>query len=228
VKLQVLHPGGGAAEAIDVDDAVFGIEPNTAVVHQALVAQLAARRAGTARVKTRGQVAGSTRKIRRQKGLGMSRQGGIRAPQHRGGGVVFGPQPRSYVQRLPKRMRRLAIRSVLSSRAQDARLIVLTGLGLDAPSTKGLRELLANIGVERSALLVLGAADRTALLSARNLAGTRALPADTLNVADVLAHQTLVMTVDAVRRAEALWGGERAAGRNAPAMAAVGAAEMGA
>jgi large subunit ribosomal protein L4 len=217
MKLQVQNPGGDAAEQIDVDDAVFGIEPNESVVHQALVAQLAARRAGTARTKTRGQVAGSTRKIRRQKGLGMARQGGIRAPQHRGGGIVFGPRPRSYAQRLPKRMRRLAIRSVLSSRARDERLIVLNDLGLDAPSTKGLREVLDAVGADASALLVLGAADRTAMLSARNLDGTRALPADTLNVADLLAHRSLVMTVDAVRRAEALWGGERAAGRNAPA-----------
>ncbi len=220
MKLQVIGPSGQPADSIDVDDAVFGIEPNEPVVHQALVAQLAARRAGTARTKTRGQVAGSTRKIRRQKGLGMARQGAIRAPQHRGGGIVFGPSPRSYVQRLPKRMRRLAIRSVLSSRARDERLVVLSDVGLDAPSTKGLRALLAAAGVEQSALLVLGGADRNALLSARNLDGTRALPADTLNVADMLAHRTLVMTVDAVRRAEALWGGERAAGRNAPAAAA--------
>lgn len=229
MKLQVVTAGGEPAEEIDVDDAVFGIEPNTAVVHQALLAQLAARRVGTARTKTRGEVRGSTKKIRRQKGLGMSRQGGIRAPQHRGGGIVFGPSPRSYVQRLPKRMRRLAIRSVLSSRAQDERLVVVSDLGLDAPSTKALRQMLANVGVEHSALLVIGEADRTAFLSARNLAGTRALPADTLNVADMLAHRTLVMTVDAVRRAEALWGGERAAGRNAPAPVAVGmSAEMGA
>ncbi|MEX2230380.1 MAG: 50S ribosomal protein L4 [Dehalococcoidia bacterium] len=221
MKLQVLDASGQPAEMIDVDDTVFGIEPNTAVVHQTLVAQLAARRAGTARTKTRGEVRGSTRKIRRQKGLGMSRQGGIRGPQHRGGGVVFGPRPRSYRQRLPKQMRRLAIRSVLSSRAQDERLIVVNALGLEQPSTKGLRALLAAVGVERTALLVLGTADRAALLSARNLAGTRALPADTLNVADMLAHQTLVMTVDAVRRAEALWGGERAGRRNGPALAPV-------
>jgi large subunit ribosomal protein L4 len=221
MKLQVVTSGGQAADPIDVDDAVFGVEPNAAVVHQALVAQLAARRAGTARVKTRGQVAGSTRKIRRQKGLGMSRQGAIRAPQHRGGGIVFGPQPRSYVQRLPKRMRRLAIRSVLSSRARDERLVVVSDLGLDAPSTQGLRRVLEAVGADASALVVVGAADRTTFLSARNLAGTRALPADTLNVADVLAHRTLVMTVDAVRRAEALWGGDRAAGRNAGAPAEV-------
>jgi large subunit ribosomal protein L4 len=228
VKLQVLDAAGNQAETIDVDDAVFGIEPNEAVVHQALVAQLAARRAGTAKTKSRGEVQGSSRKIRRQKGLGASRQGSIRAPQHRGGGTVFGPQPRSYVQRLPKRMRRLAIRSVLSSRARDQRLLVVDGLGVETPSTKAIRALLEGIGVERSALLVTGAPDRTALRSARNLPGTRVLPADTLNVADLLAHQTLVMTVEAVRRAEVIWGGERAAGRNLPALeATIGAGAGG-
>ncbi|MBM3140803.1 MAG: 50S ribosomal protein L4 [Candidatus Rokubacteria bacterium] len=223
MKLSVVDAAGKPAPEIEVDDAVFGIEPNAAVVHQALLAQLAARRAGTAKTRTRGEVVGSTRKIRRQKGLGMARQGAIRAPHHRGGGIVFGPKPRSYAQRLPKRMRRLAIRSVLSSRAQESRLVVVSDLGLEGPSTRALRDLLAAVGAERSALVVVGAADRTATLSARNLDGTRALPADTLNVADVLAHRTLVMTVEAVRRAEALWGGERAAGRNAGAPAAAGA-----
>src|SRR5690606_39109622 len=152
-------------------------------------------------------------KIRRQKGLGMARQGTIRAPHHAGGGTVFGPRPRSYAQRLPKRMRRLAIRSVLSSRAQEERLLVVQDLGLERPSTKTMRAFFEQIGANRSSLLVTGDADRTALLSVRNLDGADALPADILNVADMLAHHTLVLTVDAVRRIEALWGGERAAGR---------------
>lgn len=217
MKLDVRSAAGAPLEAIDVDDAVFALEPNTAVVHQALVAQLAARRAGSAHTKTRGQVQGSTRKTRRQKGLGTSRQGGIRSPLHRGGGVVFGPAPRSYVQRLPKRMRRLAIRSVLSSRAQEQRLVVVDRLGIDAPSAKAVTGMLAALGVERSALIVTGAADRNAHLSARNLDGARVLPADTLNVGDLLAHHTVLLTVDAVRRIEALWGGERAALRRAVA-----------
>jgi large subunit ribosomal protein L4 len=227
VKLTVTDPSGKKAPAIDADDAVFGIEPNTAVVHQTLLAQLAARRAGTASTKSRGEVAGSTRKIRRQKGLGMARQGSNRAPHRRGGGVVFGPKPRSYAQKLPKRMRRLAIRSVLSSRAQDERLRIVTGLGEaiegDSPSTKAVVELLAALGVERSALIVTGAADRTAYLSARNVAGADVLPADTLSVAELLAHHTLVLTVDAVRRCEELWGGERASGRPRPERVAVAA-----
>ena len=216
MKLQVLDAAGQAAETIDVDDAVFGLLPNDAVVHQTLLAQLAARRAGLANTRSRGEVAGSTKKTRRQKGLGMSRQGGLRSPTHRGGGIVFGPSTRDYTQRLPKRMRRLAIRSVLSSRAAEQRLLVVDQLGVSEPSTKAVVGLLKNLGVERSALIVTGAPDRTAHLSARNVDGARVLPADTLNVADLLSHHTVLLTVDAVRRIEALWGGERAAKRLAP------------
>ena len=225
MKLDVVDATGAAVDPIEVDDAVFDIEPNEAVVHQTLLAQLAARRAGTASTKTRSQVRGSTRKIRRQKGLGMARQGSNRSPLRRGGGVVFGPQPRSYAQRLPKRMRRLAIRSVLAARARDERLRVVSDLGLEQASTKAVVALLRQLGVERSALIVTGAPDRAAYVSARNVPGARVLPADTLNVADMLAHQSLVLTVDAVRRIEALWGGERAAGRRRtqPAPAAAGA-----
>ena len=146
MKLQVIDFAGQPTQEIEVDDAVFGIEPNGPVVHQTLLAQLAARRAGTHNTKTRGQVAGSTRKIRRQKGLGMARQGGIRAPQHRGGGIVFGPSSRDYTQKLPKRMRRLAIRSVLSSRAAEGRLKVIEGPAMSTPSTKSVTQLLEAIG----------------------------------------------------------------------------------
>ena len=220
MRLQVLDAAGQAAEAIDVDDAVFGVEPNEGVVHQTLLAQLAARRAGLANTRTRGEVRGSTKKVRRQKGLGMSRQGGIRSPLQRGGGVVFGPSTRDYTQRLPKRMRRLAIRSVLSSRVAEERLKVVSDLGLGVPSTKAVLAMLEATGAGSSALIVTGVADRMALKSARNVDGTRVVPADTLNVADMLAHKTLVLTVDAVRRIEALWGGERASGRPRTPLAA--------
>jgi large subunit ribosomal protein L4 len=213
MRLDVRDAAGKQLDPIDVDDAVFAIEPNEAVVHQTLLAQLAARRAGTASTKTRSQVRGSTRKIRRQKGLGMARMGANRSPLRRGGGVVFGPSPRSYAQRLPKRMRRLAIRSVLASRAQEERLHVVSDLGFDQPSTKAVISLLSNLDVERSTLIVTGAADRAAYLSARNVPGARVLPADTLNVADMLSHHAILLTVDAVRRIEELWGGERASGR---------------
>lgn len=213
MKLQVLDAAGQSVEEIDVDDAVFGIEPNEPVVHQTLLAQLAARRSGSANTKSRGEVRGSTRKLRRQKGLGMARVGSANSPIRRGGGVAFGPKQRSYVQKLPKRMRRLAIRSVLSSRAADGRLKVVSDLGLDAPSTSGMKAVLTAAESGRSVLIVTGTSDANVLRSARNIPGADVLPADTLNVADMLGHGSLLVTVDAVRRIEALWGGERASGR---------------
>lgn len=222
MRLSVYDTSGNEVDQIDVDDAVFGIEPNRAVVHQALVAQQANQRQGTANTKTRGEVRGSTRKIRRQKGTGRARQGSIRAPHHRGGGIVFGPKTRDYSQRLPKRMRRLAIRSVLSARAQEGSLKVVNGLSFDKPGARQMAETLQALGLDRSVLIVTGEPDERVKLSARNLSGADVLPAAYLNVGDMLAHRYLLLTVDAVRRAEALWGGERAVRRRAPLPAEVG------
>lgn len=213
MQLNVLNGAGEQVSTIDADDAVFGVKPNIAVMHQAVLAHLANRRAGDANTKTRGEVAGSTVKIRRQKGLGRARQGSIRAPHHRHGGIVFGPKPRDFSQALPKRMRRLAIRSALSSKAADGELIILEALNADTPSTKAVAGPLKSAGVTRSALLVSGTADKNLHLSARNLAETNYLPADSINTYDILRHKHLVLTVDAVRRIEALWGGERANAR---------------
>jgi large subunit ribosomal protein L4 len=221
MRLPVYDTQGQEVDSIDADDLVFGLPPHKAALRQALLAQLANRRAGSANTKTRGEVAGSTIKIRRQKGLGRSRQGAIRAPHHRHGGISFGPRPRSFKQALPKRIRRLAIRSALSAKVEDGQLRVLQELELDAPRTRTVAELLARFGMTRSALLVTASPDRNLLLSARNLQGARALPADYLNVADLLSHRGLLITVGAVRRAEALWGGERAARRRAPVPEAV-------
>ncbi len=215
-KLTVYDMQGAEVGSLEADDLVFGIEPHKAAIRQTLLAQLANRRAGSAKTKTRGEVAGSTRKIRRQKGLGAARQGAIRAPHHRHGGISFGPKPRSYKQALPKRVKRLAIRSMLSAKVGDGEIRVVRGLGLDAPKTRAIADLLAAFEMTRSALLVTATADRTLLLSSRNLPGTRMLPADYLNVADLLSHHGLVISEDAVRRAEALWGGERASKRIAP------------
>ncbi len=213
MKLTVYDTQGKEVGSIDADDAVFGIDPNRAAIRQALLAQLANRRAGTHNTKTRGEVRGSTRKIRRQKGIGASRQGAIRAPHHRHGGISFGPKQRSYKQALPKMIRRLAIRSALSAKAGDGELKVIRGLDLDAPKTKTVSSMLGALEMTRSALLVTALADRNLLLSSRNLPGAKALPADYLNVADLLSYHGLVMTEEAVRRAEALWGGERASKR---------------
>lgn len=210
MKLTVHDAAGKEVETIEVDDAVFGIEPNAPVVHQAFVASMANKRVGTASTKTRGEVRGSTAKIRRQKGTGASRQGSKRAPHHRHGGIVFGPRPRSYDKALPKRMRRLAIRSLLSAKAADGSLRVISDLGIEKPSTKGMTGLLKALGFERSVLVVTAAADENVKMSARNLEKVNSLPAPYLNVVDLLGAHGVLMTVDAVRGAEALWGGERA------------------
>jgi large subunit ribosomal protein L4 len=210
MKLPVHDATGKEIETIEVDEAVFGIEPNGPVVHQALLATQANKRMGNASTKTRGEVAGSTAKIRRQKGTGASRQGSKRAPHHRHGGIVFGPRPREYDQALPKRMKRLALRSVLSSKAADGSLRVVNDLAVGGPSTKQMAGVLKAFGFKRSVLVVIGAPDENVKMSARNIDRVNMLPAAYLNVGDLLAAQGLLMTVDAVRGAEALWGGERA------------------
>ena len=212
MKLTVYDSTGKEVESIDADDAVFGLAPHKAAMRQALLAQLANRRAGSAKTKTRGEVRGSTIKTRRQKGTGASRQGSVRAPHHRHGGISFGPKPRSYKQALPKMVRRLAIRSALSAKVEDGELRVINALDVDvdAPKTKTIFEMLGRFDMARSALLVTASANKNLQLSARNLPGAKTLPADYLNVADLLSHRGVLMTVDAVRRAEALWGGERA------------------
>lgn len=220
MKLAVFNLKGEEVEKIDADDAVFGIAPHKAAMRQALLAQLANRRTGAAHTKTRGEVRGSTRKIRRQKGTGSARQGAIRAPHHRHGGIVFGPKHRSYKQDLPKRVRRLAIRSAISSKVEEGAIRILQAFDLDAPKTKEVAGVLNAFDMGRSALIVTGEPNRTLLLGARNVPGAKVLPAAYLNVVDLLSHRGLIMTVDAVRKAEALWGGERATKRNAPIPAA--------
>jgi large subunit ribosomal protein L4 len=213
MQLAVFNMAGEEVEKIEADDLVFGLPPHRAAIRQALLAQLANRRSGSANTKRGGAVRGSTIKIRRQKGHGRSRQGSIRAPHHRHGGIVFGPKPRSFAQDLPKRVRRLAIRSAISARVEDGGLKVINKFDLDAPKTKVMAGVLEALDYERSALIVTGEPDRNVFLSARNLPGAKAVPADYLNVVDLIQHHGLLMTVDAVRRVEALWGGERAGQR---------------
>ena len=200
-----------------MDDLVFGLKPNKAVVHQAMVAQRANLRQGTHSTKTRGEVAGSTRKLFRQKGTGRARQGGIRAPHRRGGGITFGPKPRSYKQDLPKRMRRLAIRSVLSAKAAEGDLRVIDAL-THRPARRRKSSLRYSnaVGFERKTLVVTAKPEPAIKMSAKNAPNVKWLPASYLNVLDLLSYRGLLMTEDAVRVAEALWGGERATKRRAP------------
>lgn len=222
MRLPVFNVEGREVRTLEVDDSVFGITPNVPVLHQAYVAQRNNQRWGTAQTKTRGEVAGSTRKIRMQKYTGRARQGSIRAPHHVGGGIVFGPRQRDYSQALPKKMRRLAIRSALSGKVADGQLVVVDQLALERPKTKEIQRVLQNVGIRRSALIVTGRPDRTVLVSARNLEKTKVLPAAYLNVVDMMDHAGLLMTEEAVRVAESLWGRKAApsAAPEAPTKAA--------
>jgi large subunit ribosomal protein L4 len=211
VKLAVHDSTGKEIDEIEVDDYVFGVHPKEAVVHQALVRQLANARLGTADTKTRGEVSGSTRKLYRQKHTGMARAGSRRSPLRRGGGIVFGPHPRSYRQAMPKKMRRLALRSVLSSKVLEGQLKVVDSFGIKQPKTRQLEQLLKALGVASSALIVTAEVNHNVIKSARNIAKAKTLTANMLNVADLLSHTTLLMTVDAVRRVESLWGKRGAA-----------------
>jgi len=152
------------------------------------------------------QVSGSTRKLFRQKGTGYARAGSIRSPLRRGGGIIFGPKPRSYRQAVPKKMRRLALRCVLSAKVSDQELKVLEQLKLDRPRTKDMVSILAALGVDSSALIVTSEVEENVVKSARNLPGVMTLPASLLNVVDILSHKMLLITVAAVRQAEELWG----------------------
>lgn len=207
MKLKVFDTAGTQLREIDAADDVFGIEPNGAVVHQAYVAQMANRRAGMANTKSRGEVRGSTVKIRKQKGLGRSRQGSIRASHHVGGGVAFGPKPHSFAKDLPRTMRRLALRSALSSHAAGGTLIVVEGLAAPDGKTRTVQAALAALGVDRRALVVTGHHVPELTRAARNIDIAKALPAQNLNVVDLVNAHRLVMSEDAVRKCEALWGG---------------------
>lgn len=216
MKLPVVDSAGQPLRTIEADDAVFGLQPNLAVVHQVLVAYQANRRHGTHSTQTRSQHHGSTAKSRRQKGLGRARLGSVSSPVRRGGAVAHGPHPHSYRQRVPKRLRRLAIRSLLSQRVVEGGLIVLADGAAFAPKTQAVQALLTALGVERSALVVTRAADALLQRGIRNLPRMHTCPADTLNVERLLWHDHIILTESALRRAEALWGGDRARLRRAP------------
>ena len=220
MKLPVMNADGKELRKLNVDDSVFGIEPNGTVLHQAYVRQRNNQRAGTAQTRTRGEVVGSTRKLHRQKGTGRARAGTAGSPTRVGGGTAFGPRVRDYSQAMPKKMRRLAIRSALSGKAADGQLVVIDQLAFETPKTKEIARILQNVGIERSTLIVTSESDRVVMASTRNLHRTKVLPARYLNVGDMLNHQSLLMTVDAVRIAESLWAVAGAKVAKKPARAA--------
>ncbi|MGH9248829.1 MAG: 50S ribosomal protein L4 [Acidimicrobiales bacterium] len=192
--LKLTKPTGRASGSVDVDDALFGVEPNIPVMHQVVTAQLAARRAGTQSTKTRAEVRGGGAKPWPQKGTGRSRQGSIRSPQWRGGGVALGPKPRSYAQRTPRKMIRLALASALSDRMADDKVKVLDDWGIEAPSTKRAVEILSSIKVDGRVLVVLTRDDEAAWKSLRNLPDVHVLSTGELNAYDVLVSDWVVFT----------------------------------
>lgn len=193
-SVAVLASTGEPVGEIALDRDLFGIEPNVAVMHQVVTAQLAARRAGTHSTKTRAEVAGGGAKPWRQKGTGRARHGSIRSPQWRGGGVAHGPKPRGYRQRTPKKMKRLALASALSDRAAAGRVIVVDRWPFESPRTAEGKAALAAVGAEGKVLVVLGDADEAAWKSFRNLASVHCLHADELNTHDVVDSDVVVFT----------------------------------
>ncbi|HWL46020.1 MAG TPA: 50S ribosomal protein L4 [Ilumatobacter sp.] len=181
---------------VTLDPAVFGIQPNVPVMHQVVTAQLAARRAGTQSTKTRSEVRGGGAKPFRQKGTGNARQGSIRAPHYSGGGVAHAPKPRSYAVKTNKKEVRLALRSALSDRAADGKVIVVGEWGWDAPSTKAAKAALVELGIDGKALVVVGRDDAVAALSFRNLPDVQLIAPGELNAYDVLVNEWVVFTED--------------------------------
>lgn len=192
VSVAVKTLTGSDCGSVDLDDGTFGIEPNVPVMHQVVNAQLAARRAGTHSTKTRSEVRGGGAKPWKQKGTGRARAGSTRSPIWIGGGIAHGPRPRDYSERTNKKMIKLALRSALSDRAAEDKVLVVEDWGFEAPSTKKAKEALAALGVEGRALVVVGREDDTAVKSFRNLPQVHVLPADQLNTYDVLVSDFVV------------------------------------
>ncbi|WP_027718594.1 50S ribosomal protein L4 [Desulfovirgula thermocuniculi] len=202
LTVPVYNTNGDQVGEIELREDVFGVPPHIHVLHEAVVWQLARRRRGTHDTKTRGEVRGGGRKPWRQKGTGRARHGSIRSPIWRKGGIVFGPHPRDYSYRLPKKVRRLAMRSALSAKVRDGKLVVLDELKLEQPRTKEMIRILGNLKVNEKALVVTAQPEENVFKSARNIPGVKPTVADSLNVYDLLAHPTLVITKEAVARVQ--------------------------
>jgi large subunit ribosomal protein L4 len=204
--VDVLDKQGNVTGSVELDDGVWAIEPNIQVMHQALLRQLANARLGTRDTKTRGEVRGGGRKPWRQKGTGRARQGSIRSPQWVGGGTVWGPQQRSFKQDMPRKMRRLAVRSALSAKARDERLTVIEGLAEIEPKTKAMKTLLAALPGSRSVLIVTDGSVEPIRRASGNLGNVWTVDARYLNVRDILKFDRMLLTREAIPVVEQLWG----------------------
>ena len=204
-KIDVYNIEGKKVSDIELAESVFGIEPNEAIVHSVLVNYLANQRQGTQSTKTRAEVSGGGRKPWRQKGTGRARQGSIRAPQWIKGGIALGPKPRSYKYTVNKKERRLAIKSVLSSKVLENNLVVVDSMNFDAIKTKNMVSALNNLKVEGKTLIVLPEKNENVQKSARNIEGVKTSLVNTINVYDLLKYNKLVLTVDAVKSLEEVY-----------------------
>ncbi len=202
----VVNMAGERVDEIELRDDIFAAPVNKAVMHQALIRQLANARRGTHKAKTRSEVRGGGRKPWRQKGTGRARQGSIRSPQWRGGGIVFGPTPRSYEKKMPRKMRRIAMRSALSAKMTSDQLVVVKDLSLAQPKTRDFVDFLHKLDLHDSVLVLLPARNENIELSARNIPEVKTLHAGYVNVRDVLGHQTLVLTPDTIVEIERILG----------------------
>jgi large subunit ribosomal protein L4 len=206
MRVSVRNMTGDTVDEIELREDIFGLEPHEAVVHQAVVRQLANARLGTSDTKTRSDVSGGGKKPWRQKHTGRARQGSIRAPHWRKGGIVFGPHPRSYRQRMPRKMRRLALKSVLSAKARDESIVLLDGLSLGQPRTQDLLDVLDRLNVRASALIMLAERDDNVEKSARNIPDVKTIRADCLNVIDMLNYDALVLPLSSLAVIEEILG----------------------
>ena len=204
-KVSVYNMEGREVETIDLSDDVFGVEINEHLVHMAVVQQLANKRQGTQKAKTRSEVSGGGRKPWRQKGTGHARQGSTRAPQWVHGGIALGPKPRDYSYSLNKKVRRLAMKSALSTKVIDNNMIVLDALALDGYKTKTIVEMLKALGVEGKALIVTAEADAKVIKSAANIPGVKTAAVNTLNVYDILNYDKFIVVKNAVGKIEEVY-----------------------
>ena len=204
--MQVYSLNGEVVEQIELSQAIFALPFNEAVVHQAMTRQLASRRQGTASTKTRGEVIGSTRKLYSQKHTGRARRGDVKSPLLRGGGVVFGPKPRTYRQSMPKKMRKLALKCLLSAKVREGNIKLVQELDFKGPKTKDMINVLSSLGIDSSTLILTAQSTPNVVKSAANLPEVKVLPSALINVLDLLSYEMLVATVPAIRNIEQIWG----------------------
>ncbi len=205
-KVAVFNTDGKQVGEMELKDEVFGVQVNQPLLHQAVQVYLANQRQGTQSAKTRAEVRGGGRKPWRQKGTGRARQGSTRSPQWTGGGVIFAPKPRDYSQKLPKKMRRKALLSALSSKALNNEIIVLDSLTVEQPKTSFIHGMLKNLNVGKKALIVIKSNDGTVEKSSRNIPGIKTSEVGTLNVYDILKYDAFVITREAVEAVEEVYG----------------------